>query len=212
MANYFKATKYKAFSYFTDSRNSLSGPIKELEELEENMGQNYNKEYSFKISPEQYILHVLIFGTLNTYYVDSNKNTYEGLDNIKKMIDNGLGEKVMNIVTDVYENNRAPKLDPIFMIIAYLARSDDLKIRRRAFELVKKLRTLSHVYSFMSYYKNSNSESTGWGRLPKREISNLICKWTPIQLAYQAFKYESGEGWTLRDILRCCHLILKLKI
>ncbi len=199
MANYFKATEHKAFSYFTDSRNGISGPTKEL------------KNYMI----HSYILHVLILGTPNIYYVNNTekeeKKETVALDNIKKMIDNGLSEKVMDIIIDVYENNRAPKLDPTFMILAYLARSDDLIIRRRAFELIKKLRTLSHVYSFMSYYKSSNNKSTGWGRLPKREISNLICKWTPKQLAYQAFKYKSSRGWTLRDILRCCHLNPKIR-
>ncbi len=63
MANYFKATTHNAF--FTNSRNSLGGPIKKLED---DMTSN-----SCKISPEQYILRGLIFGTPNTYNVYSTK-------------------------------------------------------------------------------------------------------------------------------------------
>lgn len=193
-------------SSLLQSRNTNSGVVTiPIKNRESEMMPNRSGGYGFTISDEKYITRILILGTPNTYCVNAKQNTTEALDNIKRMISEGKSEMILNILTDVYENARAPKQETTFMILSVLSRSEDLETRRKTFEFVSKLRTLSQLYSFLNLY-NSAGSSKGWGRLPKRYISQWISSRDAQALSYQAFKYGSREGWTLRDIMRCCHI------
>lgn len=62
-------------------------------------------------------------------------------------------------------------------------------------------RTGTHILHFAAYRK----ELGGWGRGAKRAIGAWFTAQTPEQLAYQAIKYPSRDGWALADVLRLTH-------
>jgi len=177
------------------------GPIRGRES---DMMPNRGGGYCFILPDKQRVERIIILGQANGYYVGIKQDATEAVQDIVKMIDAGKGDMVLSVVKDVYINSRAAKMDPLFMVLSILARSDKIEYRRGAFEIVKSLRTLSHLYSFLNFYKSSGS-TKGWGRLPKKSINAWICKFTPRQFLYQVFKYLSRQGWTMRDILRCTH-------
>nr|QBK88726.1 MAG: TROVE domain protein [Mimivirus LCMiAC01] len=171
---------------------------------ESEMMPNRGGGFGFILPDKQRVERIIILGQSNGYYVGIRQDVTEAVQDIIKMIGGGKGAMILSVIKDVYENGRASKMDPLFMVLATLARSDKLEIRRGAFEIVKLLRTLSHLYSFLNFYKSAGS-TKGWGRLPKKSINAWICKFQPRQFLYQVFKYLSRQGWTMRDILRCTH-------
>ncbi len=143
-----------------------SGPTNPIKNREHEMIPNNGGGFGFKLSDEQYITRVLILGTPSTYYVGGKKNTTDAINKIKSMIGEGKQDIIFKCVKSIYEEGRAPKQEPLLMILALLARHDNLEVRRRAFEIVKIFRTLSQLYSFLNFYKTAGT-TKGWADYQK---------------------------------------------
>lgn len=183
----------------TDSAQSpIVGREKEME-------PNRGGGYGFRTDFETYITRIIILGTSKGYYSSAKDNTEEAVSEIKKYLSEGKGFEILKIVKDVYEKGRAAKQDPTFVVLALLCRHEDLELRRASWELVTKIRTFSHLCTFLNYYGKA-SKSKGWGRLPKSSLEKWVLQQEPRDLTYQVFKYLSREGWTFRDMLRCIHI------
>lgn len=180
----------------------VSGPIVGRES---DMMPNRGGGYGFRTYFETHVTRIIILGTAAGYYTDAKHNTDEGIISIKQYITEGKGPEILAIVKDVYEKGRAAKQDPTFFVLALLCRSDDLELRKAAWNVVIDLRTFSHLCSFLNFYGKA-ATSKGWGRLPKTSLQKWILRQEPRDLAYQVFKYLSREGWTFRDMLRCIHI------
>jgi 60 kDa SS-A/Ro ribonucleoprotein len=166
------------------------------------MVPNRGGGYGFVIDPKTLIQRIIILGTNKGYYTSAAQNTTEAIDSVKKLITEGHGQMIVDIVKDVYEKGRAAKQDPTFVVLGLLCTNENLELRRASWEIIKNIRTFSHLCTFLKYYMAANG---GWGRLPKRTLAEWVASHTGHDLLYQTFKYLNRDGWNFRDLLRCVH-------
>jgi 60 kDa SS-A/Ro ribonucleoprotein len=125
------------------------------------------------------------------------------------MIKDGKGPLLVDIIEKVYDTGRAPKLDMTMMALAIASSCNDLNTRKKAYNGVSKLRTLSHIYTWKGYHKLA-SKSKGMGRLSKESLCKVFENMSAKQLCYQITKYPhrktSVEDWSFIDLIRCIHL------
>lgn len=109
------------------------------------------------------------------------------------------------LLNDVRSNNRAPKLKPLFFVLALLCRFEDRKCPEYAghgYTLVPVIcKTASHLFEWVAMMDDLG----GWGS----GFRNAIMRWYRAHikngdLAYQMIKYRQRAGWTHRDLLRKC--------
>lgn len=196
---------------------SVEVPIPNYESA---MIPNRGGGFCFKVSDKTLVERILILGIGDGYYSSAASNTQEAVNAIKTMLQEGKSRIVLDVLKDVYTNNRAAKLDPTFVVLALLCHDSHLETRREACEIVSSLSTFSHLCTFLKYYiasgkpkttseisTTSTSNSSGcWGRLMKKTLANWVKKYNSHDLLYQVFKYLSRDGWTFRDVLRCIHI------
>ena len=189
------------------NKTNQTTPIKGKEHL---MHENNAGGYTFTISDTDYILRCLILGTTNnTYYNDARQLSQVCITFLNKLINDGKGSLLVDTIAKVYESGRAPKQDLTLMALALASSCSDLVTRKKAYKIVSKLRTLSHVYTWKDYHKTA-SKSKGMGKLSKTALCYLFKNMTPMQLSYQVTKYphrkNSNEVWSFVDLIRCIHL------
>jgi 60 kDa SS-A/Ro ribonucleoprotein len=199
------------FTILSDVMSSqITGQMKPIEGKESLMNINHAGGYSFTVSDVDYILRCLILGTnKNTYYATSREMSQECIEFIKKMILDNKGSLLVDTISSVYEEGRAPKQDFTLMALAIASSCEDLETRKKAYKVVSKLRTFSHIYTWKGYHKVA-SKSKGMGKLSKLALCTLFENMTPTQLSYQVTKYPhrktAVEDWSFIDLLRCIHL------
>ena len=174
------------------------------------INQSGQNEFCHTISLEDYITRILILGTMNNKYSSTTKNMDEAAKSyINEQIINGNGEKILNVVREIYKSGRAPKQDMTLYIHAMLCRAENNKVRTTSLEFLKEYRTISQVYSWKTFHsKIPNHEgktSKGFGRAVKRMLNEWILSKTPNALAYQTTKYMNRGDWGIVDLLKCVH-------
>ena len=189
------------------NKSNQTTPIKGKEHL---MHENNAGGYTFTITDTDYILRCLILGTTNnTYYNDARQLSQVCITFLNKLINDGKGSLLVDTIAKVYEEGRAPKQDLTLMALAIASSCSDLVTRKKAYKIVSKLRTLTHVYTWKDYHKTA-SNSKGMGKLSKTALCYLFKNMTPMQLSYQVTKYPhrkvSKEVWSFIDLIRCIHL------
>ncbi len=197
------------YSVFANIMDETTGQMEPIRGKEQIMTQNNAGGYVFKVSDEDYILRCLILGThKNTYYSTAREMSNDCIEFIKNMIRDGKGDIIVDTIAKVYEDGRAPKQDPTLMALALASSSDDLETRKKAYNIVSKLRTLSHIYTWKGYHKVA-SKSKGMGKLSKAALCDIFQKMSAQQLAYQVTKYPhrktATEDWSFLDLIRCIH-------
>ena len=104
----------------------------------------------------KYIERLLILGTgqQNKYKSGVSKISEEDLLLVQKEIDSPTNcYKLLDLVADIYLKGRAPKQDMTMHVLALICRSKtNVTLRRRGYELVGQLRTLSQLYLFLGFY------------------------------------------------------------
>lgn len=165
-------------------------------------GQKKNNAggYSFVVDDTNRLTRFLVLGTEGgTYYVGQRDLTKQNVDFIVKMIEKDEA-KVLEILTDVSDNARAPKNSyALFVLALVFKHGTDKKAATEA--LVKVARTGTHLFEFVSYLKGLG----GLGRSKQRAISNWYLSKTPDQVAFQAVKYRSRNGFTHADLFKLSH-------
>lgn len=165
------------------------------------MEPNNSGGHGFKVTAENQLDRFLILGTEGgTYYVGERKLT---LDNIENLLDciKADGPSVVNRITTISDEGRAPKNSPALFALALCASPDfaDLNTRRAAFKALPKVARIStHLFEFVQYMQNYR----GWGKLAKMGVQNWYQDKDPSQLEYQLIKYRQRNGWTHNDVLR----------
>ncbi len=203
-------------SSFTVFANALSNDASKTGQMKPIAGKEHLMEkgkaggYLFKVSDEEYILRTLILGThKNTYYSTAKSMTEDTLEFIRGMVRDGKGQLLVDTISKVYEDGRAPKQDPTLMALAIASSCEDLETRKKAYKVVAHLRTLPHIYSWKGYHKVA-SKSKGMGKLSKAALCELFQSLSPQQLAYQVTKYPhrkaTVEDWSFVDLIRMIHL------
>lgn len=103
----------------------------------------------------KYIERLLILGTgqQNKYKSGVSKISLEDLALVQREIDSPNCYKLLDMVADIYLKGRAPKQDMTMHVLALICRCNtSVTLRRRGYEVVAQLRTLSQLYLFLSFY------------------------------------------------------------
>uniref|UniRef100_A0A6C0HHQ0 TROVE domain-containing protein n=1 Tax=viral metagenome TaxID=1070528 RepID=A0A6C0HHQ0_9ZZZZ len=112
----------------------------------------------------KYIERLLILGTgqQNKYKSGISKISAEDLALIQSEIDSPTNcYKLLDLVADIYLKGRAPKQDMTMHVLALICRSKtNVTLRRRGYELVGQLRTLSQLYLFLGFYTGGTPSAT----------------------------------------------------
>ena len=216
------------------SNNMVSKPQTEplRGQVENNAGG-----YCFQVTDETYIRRIIIMGTASpTYYSSSKTITTDAVNFILRKINEGQGRMVLDILKDVHSTGAAPKMDMTFAILGLLTRCEDDAIRKKALNYtIYGLRTMSQVYSWLSYHmKSGKSKGKGFGRGPKTVLtkrfhnvnyqkpfstnpdprkdyvkSNPRKYWRGISamdMAYQFSKYDKRNGISIGDVMSLVHM------
>jgi 60 kDa SS-A/Ro ribonucleoprotein len=193
----------------SSSSSAPSGQQVPAKGREADMQANRGGGYSFKVSDKDIMTRVLVLGTnKNIYAATARELTVEAITFIKKMIDEGKGGMIIDLLLDIYESGRAPKQDPTFFTLALLCGAKDVEIRRRAYDMVSRLRTFSQLYTWKGFQKKALG-TKGNGKLAKGAFWKLLTEMSPLKLAYQATKYPQrtvgSEKWGFTDLIKCAH-------
>ena len=135
-----------------------------------------------------------------TYYSTEKAATLENIQCVRECIRED-GQRLVREVVQISQAGRAPKNDPALYALAAAISLGDKQTKRAAAEalpLVARIGT--HLYHFVAYAETMR----GWGRTMRWAVSNWYAQ-NPEQLAYQAVKYRSRDGWSHRDLLRLAH-------
>ena len=171
------------------------------------------KENNFcnEVSLEDYVCRILILGTTENTYSSSASRKIDkySISFLEQQIQAGNGQKILNVVEEIFISGRAPKQEMTLMTHAMLCRAEDINLRKNALQLVSKYRTLAQLYLWKTFHAdvpNADGEkSKGYGRAVKRVINEWIFQQTPRQLAYQLTKYPHRHKWGIKQIMQCAH-------
>lgn len=136
-----------------------------------------------------------------SYYASQQKLTLENAQAVERCLKADSLRTVRTIV-DISESGRAPKADPALFALA-LATTERASAegRKAALEALPRVaRTGTHLFHFAQYVDGLR----GWGRGLRRAVAGWYTRPT-AELAYQAVKYQSRDGWSHRDLLRLAH-------
>lgn len=112
--------------------------------------------------------------------------------------------RTIRTITAVSLQGRAYRNDAAIFSLALCAATGDSNAAAMAYEALPLVcRTATHLFQFNSAYNIFRK----WGRARRRAISNWYNQKTADELAYQAIKYQSRDGWSHRILLRRAHPI-----
>lgn len=141
----------------------------------------------------------LILGSEWSFYQPGRELTIEhvGVVNVCLADDPVRTVGEIEIVSD---SGRAPKNEPAILALAIASVHADKRSRAAAYRALPNVcRTGTHVLHFAAYHEALGG---GWGRGMRNAIGGWFLDKRPQDLAYQAIKYQSRDGWALRDLLR----------
>lgn len=169
---------------------------------EAQMVRNNAGGYGFKIDKWQRLSRFLILGSEGgTYYVKEQKLTAENAACVIACIAED-GVRVVEEAFEVNDQNRSPKTDQQLFALALALKHGDQAtknaVRKRAPAM---LRIGTHLLHFAAMLDSMG----GWNRSKRRVIKNWLADNDSERLAFQMLKYQSRDGWSMRDVLRVIH-------
>jgi 60 kDa SS-A/Ro ribonucleoprotein len=162
--------------------------------------------YAFQIGDELRFERFLILGNEGgTYYAGERDLTIQNAQCIVRlMADETRGLAALNKLTHISQEGRAPKNDPALFALAIATASENMVVRRRAWELLPQIARIgTHLFTFIQYREAMG----GWGPLARKGIANWYLSKSPDQIAFQYHKYAQRNGWSHRDLLRLSHVV-----
>lgn len=163
---------------------------------------NHNAGYVFTLDVWNRLNQFLILGTSsNTFYVSQQALTKENAKSVHDAIKED-GPRVVARIVEVSEKGLAPSNDPALFALAMCASLGNETTRKAAFLAVTKVcRIGTHLFHFVDY----TQQFRGWGNGLRKAVANYYLNKTPIELVRDATKYNSRDGYSVRDILRLTH-------
>lgn len=176
--------------------------IRPVRSLADNEVQSHEGGIAFAADRWTRLRRFLILGSEGSFYQSGHDLTVENVGVVKECLADDKYRAILEIVT-VSKEGRAPKNEPAILALAMASLDADSVTRRMAFEHLSKVcRTGTHLLHFVAYREALGG---GWGRGMRRAIGAWFTEKTPHDLAYQAVKYPSRNGWALADLLRLSH-------
>lgn len=172
--------------------------------LDSRQVKNNTGGYVYKTSDREAFTRFMILGTTsNTYYQSAKDLTREALPVLDRVLKSDPDWMLQEILA-ISEAGRSPKQDAGIFALAYMTLSDDPNVRSKAYDAIPRVcRTGSTYLQFVSEVESLRTMfNKGWGSGLSRGVRNWLYKQDASQLAYQAAKYGSREGWSMHDVLR----------
>lgn len=174
-----------------------SEPIPGSDQVQNNAGG-----YAFAVDDWMRLRRWLILGSEGgTYYVDERKLTKQNTDTVLRCV-KADGVRTVNEIVAISDAGRAPKNDPALLALAVAARMGDEVTRKAAFAALPKVARIgTHLFHFVQFMEQVG----GWGRLARRGVAAWYEDRGLANLAEQAVKYQSRDGWGHKDLIRLSH-------
>lgn len=155
---------------------------------------------SFTISIWDQLVRFLILGTEgNTYYCSEKEQTKQNLDVVRRCIAED-GYRTVGIIREISMAGRAPKNDACVAAIALcMTEGNDSKHWAQL--------NFKDVCRFGTPMLQAASivNARGWNRGLRRAFAAWFLDRGSLGLAHQLVKYQSRDGWSMKDVLRLCH-------
>jgi len=136
------------------------------------------------------------------FYQPSRELTLDNVGVVKECLAEE-GGRTLDAIVSVSLEGRAPKNDPAILALAAATVFGNKPTRREAFRILPEIcRIPTHLYHFVAYREALGG---GWGKGMRRSVSRWIIDRDTERLTYQALKYPSRDGWSMRDMLRLAH-------
>lgn len=158
--------------------------------------------FVYALDPWAAMLRFLILGTEGgTYYAGEIKHTQQAARNTIKCIEED-GKKAVDLIVGISDAGRAAKNDPALFALALASATPDPATRAYALAALPKVaRIPTHLFHFLAYV----SGMRGWGRGLRAAIGNWYSMRPADNIAYQAVKYQSRDGWANKDAIILGH-------
>ncbi len=169
---------------------------------ESEMTPNSTGGYTFKLSNWSKLDRFLIIGTEGSTYYGTERALTAASITIAETLLAEDGIKVVDRCIEISQAGRAKNNDFALLVMAIaLTKGNDATKRYVSNNLHLVARTGTHLMHFTAFCNGMR----GWGKSLKKTIQNWYGSKTPDQIAYQAIKYQSRDGWSQRDIIRLAH-------
>ncbi|XP_053405787.1 RNA-binding protein RO60-like [Mercenaria mercenaria] len=171
--------------------------------------QNRSGAYVWEVNDMMKLQRFLFLGADNSfcYKAIDNEPKRENAQCIDRLIADGKGTDVVELIRDISLAGRAARQQPTMFALAICCRCNDPATKKKAYEALNEMcRIPTHLFMFVKYCEDVSS-GTGWGRAQRHAIVNWYlnkCK-NPVAVVRLLTKYKNREGWTHRDVLRLAH-------
>lgn len=162
--------------------------------------QNHAGGFSFVISDMERARRFLIMGSEGSYYQAGAKLSLENAKSIEKIAKSEQARELVDLIVEISQGGRAAKQQPgLFALALVIASTEDAGVKNYAYgKLNDVARTGTTLFEFAGYL----SQFQRFGMGAQKAFARWYTSKTVDQLAYQAAKYQSREGYSHADILR----------
>jgi len=185
------------------------GVTPQTEKAKENQILNDAGGFVFAVSDESRLNRFLILGSeRNTFYAAAKDRTCENSAVISKMIKEGFGKKVIDLIVEISTKGKSRKNDQlIFALLQVFVEGDDSLKQFVTYAFPKVIRTGTHLFFAHELLKQYvKAGVVGWGNKVKNLIKSFYNQEDVASLAFQMIKYRNREGWCWKDSLRLNHI------
>ena len=190
----------RQYASFNTKVTPQSEPIPGSNQVKNNAGG-----YAFQIDDWKRLEQFLILGTAGgTFYVRERELTRSNAECVIRLLRENP-RKVVDTIVGISDAGRAHKNDPALFALAlaaspeFVANEQDRKYALSALPKVARIGT--HLLHFVQYVDGLR----GMGYALRKALSSWMNDRDGDALAYQVLKYQSRDGWSMRDILRVAH-------
>lgn len=187
-----------------DQKVWLDTQVPQSQPLDDNQKKNHAGGFTYTLNEMGRFERFLILGAdKNTYYVGKDRLSLENANVVVNLIKAGKGVAVVNLLTQVSLEGRAPKNAPAVFALGLVAALGDAVAQAAAFEALPKVcRTATDMFAFVEILDKNGK----WNNAAKRGVANWYLSKRNDQIAFQAVKYQQRNGWSHRDVLRLAHV------
>ena len=186
---------------YTERKNS--GQYAPAKGYEDQMVQNHEGAYSFKVDDLMRLRRWLLLGSEGgSFYQTEEELTLENVQTLEKFIEENSKE-VLKVVEEHVDNRWY--IRPYYcMFAAVLLTSDrNREVKNDAYRILNKLATTPfNLFRLLNYFK----QTRGFGHSVRKFVQGWYLSKDKHTLYYQTLKYRSRDGWTHRDALLQGHV------
>lgn len=203
----------ETYSEMVDEETFFMSPVGDLvsqdSKLYYDQVENSVHGFVYKVGDKARVLRFLCLGAEGgSYYAKERELKRENTQSIDRLIMEGRGTEVVDLIYKVSTEGRACKQTPTLYALAICARSNDPKTKTAAYKILGSVcRIPTHLFEFVQLCEKE-SAGTGWGRAHRVAIGKWYNNFSadPKKLAYLVTKYQNRHSWSHRDVVRLAHV------